>query len=129
VPLAAIFHSPLLRAVQTSRMIAESLPGVPIGAAEELGDYLPPVPDAPSAYAGLVERFAIPSKEKRHELIVTHNFLVAWFVRDALGAPPARWLGLNQGNCALTVIRYRPDRPPALITFNDGGHLPPELRT
>jgi probable phosphoglycerate mutase len=79
--------------------------------------------------AAAIERFAIPSKEKRHELIVTHNFLVAWFVRDALGGPPARWLGLNQGNCALTVIRYRPDRPPALITFNDGGHLPPELRT
>jgi probable phosphoglycerate mutase len=49
-------------------------------------------------------------------------------VRDALDAPDARWLGLNAANCALTVIQYRPGVPPALISFNDTGHLPPDLR-
>ena len=32
--------------------------------------------------------------------------------------------GLNQFNCALTIIEIQPHLPP-LITFNDIGHLPP----
>jgi len=61
--------------------------------------------------AAAIERHAVTADEDRHELIVTHNFLIGWFVRHALAAPDWRWLGLNQGNCALTVILYRPDRP------------------
>jgi probable phosphoglycerate mutase len=63
-----------------------------------------------------------------HELVVTHNFLIGWLVSQALGAPAWRWLGLNQMNCALTVIACQPGLPPALLSFNDAGHLPPELR-
>jgi len=49
-------------------------------------------------------------------------------VRAALGAPDWRWLGLNQQNCALTVIRYRAGVPPVLISFNDAAHLTGPLR-
>jgi len=63
-----------------------------------------------------------------HELIVTHNFLIGWFIRHALHAPDWRWMGLNQQNCALTVILYRPGLPPSLVTFNDAAHLPDQLR-
>ena len=49
-------------------------------------------------------------------------------MRHALDAPPSRWLGLNSGNAALTVIEYRPALPPALVVFNDMGHLPADLR-
>jgi probable phosphoglycerate mutase len=63
-----------------------------------------------------------------HELVVTHNFLIGWLVSQALGAPAWRWLGLNQMNCALTAIACQPGVPPALLSFNDAGHLPPELR-
>lgn len=66
---------------------------------------------------------------ERHELVVTHNFLVGWLVRAALDAPKWRWLGLNHGNAALTVIRYAPGRLPALLTWNDSEHLPAGLRT
>ena len=40
-----------------------------------------------------------------------------------------RWLGLNQANCGLTIIRVRSAKPPVLVTHNDLGHLPPELRS
>jgi hypothetical protein len=50
---------------------------------------------------------------------VTHNFLIGWLVSQAMGAPPWRWLGLNQMNCALTVIAYQPGLPAGLISFND----------
>lgn len=59
---------------------------------------------------------------------MTHNFLAGWLVRAALDAPDWRWLGINHANAALTVIRYAPGRPPALLLFNDTGHLPAELR-
>jgi serine/threonine-protein phosphatase PGAM5 len=86
-----------------------------------------------------IERFARPPGERPagpgespaadvHELIVTHNFLIGWFVRHALDAPDWRWIGLNQQNCALTVILYQPGLPPSLVSFNDAAHLPDQLR-
>lgn len=150
VPLAAIHHSPLPRAAHTARLVGESLPGVPLADSAEVGDYIPPVPDPqalPEAYArflggvtaddyaygakqaaAALARHALPTDVETHELIITHTFLIAWFVRHALDAPHWRWLGLNAGNCALTTILYRPNRTPLLLTFNDMAHLPPALR-
>lgn len=77
-----------------------------------------------------MERFTGPvdGEEDRHELVVTHNFLVARLVRDAMYAPKWRWLGLNHANAALTVIRYPPDRPASVLLTNDMRHLPADLR-
>ncbi|GGZ09258.1 histidine phosphatase family protein [Streptomyces nitrosporeus] len=155
-PLTAVHHGPLPRAAETARLVGKQLgPGVPVREAEEAGDYVPYVPrreelppESADRLLGFVER--IPAEERargpellraatarftgpadggepRHELIVTHAFLAAWLVRDALDAPPWRWLGLNHANAALTVIRYPPHRPAAVITMNDLGHLPPDL--
>lgn len=150
VPLTRIHHGPLPRATQTAEMVAASMPGVPVRAVDILGDYVPPVPEPatlPGPYArflaavtaeefadgatradAAIEAYARPAEVDTHELIVTHSFLVGWFVRHALDAPAGRWLGLNPTNCGLTTILYRSDRPPALVTFNDQSHLPPGLR-
>ncbi|HWG98923.1 MAG TPA: histidine phosphatase family protein [Pilimelia sp.] len=150
VRVAAIHHGPLPRAAQTADLIGRHLPGVPVRCSDLVGDYVPPVPDPsalPDAYArflagvsaeeyaagarlaaAAIERYAVPAREPTRELVVTHSFLIAWFVRHALDAPEARWLGLNAANCGLTVIRYRPARPPTLVLFNDMSHLPPRLR-
>ena len=63
-----------------------------------------------------------------HEVLITHAYPIAWLVRAAMDAPPARWLGLNSANAALTVIEIRPKLPPTVIMFNDMGHLPRELQ-
>lgn len=125
-------------------------------ASEAAGDYVPHVPERdelPPESAGFLlgrleqipadEREAGPEQarqalaaftgpaegdEPRHELVVTHTFLIGWLVRDALDAPKWRWMGLNHANAALTVIRYAPGRPASLLHFNDTGHLPPQLR-
>ncbi len=150
VPLGAIHHGPLPRAADTAAIIAEDFPGVPVSASDLAGDYLPSDPDPadlPPEYAGFVtsypeaeraqgarlgsaaiERFTQAGAEETHELIVTHNFLIGWFVSHALAAPPWRWLGLNQMNGGLTVIACEAAVPPRLISFNDAGHLPPALR-
>ncbi len=155
-PITAIHHGPLPRAEQTARLVGGQLPGVPLLRSEAAGDYIPYLPsreELPTESAdrtlarlaefpaaerelgpGLAEealaRFTgtVEGDEPRHELLVTHNFLVGWLVRAALDAPKWRWLGLNHANAGLTVIRYAPDRPPALLLFNDTGHLPAELR-
>jgi broad specificity phosphatase PhoE len=150
VPLAAITHSPLARAAETAAGVlsAAAWAGVEPETSAVVGDYPPCVPaQVPATFAPLVEgwgaaelrdgpqlakealaRFAVPAPRETHELVITHSFLIGWFVRDALGAPPERWMGLNTGNAALTVIRYSDDRPPALMLHNDMSHLPPELR-
>ncbi|NED90255.1 histidine phosphatase family protein, partial [Streptomyces sp. SID11233] len=48
----------------------------------------------------------------RHDIVVTHNFLVAWLVREALYAPAWRWLGINHSHASLTTIRHTPGRAP-----------------
>ena len=64
-----------------------------------------------------------------HEVLITHNFVISWFVREVLGAPDWRWMTLNQAHCGLTVIAQKQGRPWTLLSHNDLGHLPMELRT
>ncbi|NES31432.1 histidine phosphatase family protein [Micromonospora terminaliae] len=148
---AAVHHGPARRAAETAALVAAALPGVPVYADDRAGDHLPHdtdpagLPDryaeflaafterervdGPRVTAEAVARFATPPDEGDvRELIVTHNFLVGWLVRHALEAPERRWIGLNHQNAGLTVIRYAPGLPPALIAHNDVAHLPPELR-
>ncbi|MGF1427656.1 histidine phosphatase family protein [Kitasatospora sp. LaBMicrA B282] len=155
VPLAAVHHGPLRRAAQTARLIGEQLGSVPVDEEAAAGDYLPHLPDReelPAACAdGLLDflgevppaeaaagaalareailRFTgpVPGSVDRHELVVTHAFLISWLLRDAMAAPDWRWLGINHANTGLTVIRYAPGRPPAVLVQNDQRHLPTEL--
>ncbi|MGI5341614.1 histidine phosphatase family protein [Streptomyces sp. CA-181903] len=156
VPLATIHHGPLARAEQTARLVGERLGDIPRRRSERAGDYLPYLPtreelppEAPDAWLRFLDRFTAEEREQgpglaaaalaeftgpvvgdgpRHELVVTHNFLAGWLVRAAFDAPKWRWLGVNHAHAALTVIRYIPDGPPAVLLFNDTGHLPAELR-
>jgi probable phosphoglycerate mutase len=64
-----------------------------------------------------------------HELLITHNFVIAWFVREVLQAPEWRWMTINQAYCGLTVIAQKKGRPWTLLSHNDLAHLPVELRT
>ncbi|MFE9809105.1 histidine phosphatase family protein [Streptomyces sp. NPDC005227] len=156
IPLAAVHHGPLHRAEQTALLIGDQLRNVPLNVSEVAGDYIPHMPtrdELPADSADFYLRFLagttdeeqehgrvlarqaldqftgpVEAEEDRHELVVTHNFLVAWLVRDALQAPKWRWLGLNYCNAALTVIRYVPGRAPYLHIANDMRHLPAELR-
>ncbi|MFI6938684.1 histidine phosphatase family protein [Streptomyces sp. NPDC050418] len=86
--------------------------------------------DGPGLAREAMAAFTGPAEgdRDRHELVVTHNFLVGWLVRHALDAPDWRWLGLNHANTGLTVIRYVPGRPANLLCYNDTRHLTDELR-
>jgi probable phosphoglycerate mutase len=156
IPFSAVHHGPLPRAAQTALLIDDLLKDVPVHASEAAGDYIPYVPSkhelpadsAPSLLPLLdqitaeerehgpalahqaLEQFTgpTPGDQTRHELVVTHNFLIAWLVSHALDAPKWRWLTLNHCNAALTVLRYTPSRPATVLLYNDMSHLPTDLR-
>ncbi|WP_308799882.1 histidine phosphatase family protein [Agromyces silvae] len=150
IPFDAAWHSPLQRASETAKIIAAKMPALEPEASPLLFDCIPsgPAPETPSAYdpffgsvtdeeidagraqmADAVAEFLRSSREDRHELLITHNFVIGWFVREVLGAPDWRWVSINQANCGLTVLTQKPGRPWSLVTHNDLSHLPPELRT
>jgi broad specificity phosphatase PhoE len=150
VPFSRAWHSPLQRSAETAEIMTERMPALQSQPSALLMDCIPsgPTADMPphfeSFFGGItpaqieageaqmadaVAEFLAPAREDRHDLLVTHNFVIAWFVREVFGAPAWRWLGVNQANCGLTIIRVRSTKPPVLITHNDLGHLPVELRT
>jgi probable phosphoglycerate mutase len=79
--------------------------------------------------ADALAAFLVRKQGDVHELIITHNAVIGWFVREVLGAPDWRWMTLNQANAGLTVIAQRHGRPWTLVSHNDLAHLPFELRT
>lgn len=147
VPFSEIHHSPLARAAQTADVVSGYLPQVPrhgcgfvadrtpVPSAGQQGRYpdrwhawLDGVPDDERdedavALQAAVQHFGVAGEEDRHELLITHNFVIGWFVRHVLDAPVWRWIGLNQANCAITIVQWDSDRPPTLVSFNDTGHL------
>jgi probable phosphoglycerate mutase len=150
LPLDAVWHSPLLRATETARAIAERLPSVDPVPSALLFDCVPTgmTEDTPTAYESFfgsvseaeieagsaqmsdaVGEFLRRRNGEVHEVLITHNFVISWFVREVLGAPDWRWMTLNQAHCGLSVIAQKQGRPWTLISHNDLGHLPMELRT
>jgi len=152
VPFDVVRHGPSPRTAATAAILSQYLPGVPVCESELLTDLTPvPVPGQEESVPVQYRRFlgTVPEQERdvggarldtavarlavvtgadRCELLVTHNFVIGWFVRHVLGAPWWRWMGLNQFNCALSIIRVSDGGPPSLVTFNDVGHLPVDRR-
>jgi serine/threonine-protein phosphatase PGAM5 len=150
VPFTGAWHSPLQRAAETASIMGERMPALGFESSALLFDCYPsgPTPDMPRSFESFfgnvtaeeidageaqmsdaVSEFLAPAQGDRHDLLVTHNFVIGWFVREVLDAPSWRWLGLNQAHCGLTIIRVRSAKPPVLVAHNDLGHLPVELRT
>ena len=150
LPLDAVWHSPLLRAAETARTIAARLPAVDPAPSSLLFDCVPSgmsedVPSVSEPFFGSVSDAEIEAGSAQmadavgeflrrrtgdvHEVLITHNFVISWFVREVLAAPDWRWMTLNQSHCGLTVIAQKQGRPWTLLTHNDTGHLPMELRT
>ena len=152
VPFDVLLHSPLRRATQTAQILSGYLPGVPVRpsgllrdrtagpAGDQDGtlpeqyraflDKVPPDERDPGAQHlnAAVDQLMTTGSSDRCELLVTHNYVIGWFVRHALDAPWWRFIGLYQVNCSLTIIEASAGAPPVLVSFNDVGHLPVPLR-
>lgn len=140
---AEVRHGPRLRAAQTAAVLGE-LCDTPVVADPVLDDRTPvPAPGEETAYPDRMRDWfaAVPDDERdeggqrltatvgtclaydRPLVLVTHAFVVAWFVQRLLGAPATAWTTITVGNAGLTTIVCRPGRPPLLAGVNDVGHL------
>lgn len=152
LPINTVWHSPLPRAADTALTIARHVASAPLIEAQELIDHVPWVPandEMPPTMRGffdgfdhddaaeghriattLIEKFAAApaAGDDTHEVLITHDYPIAWLLRHALDAPPIRWIGISSANAALTVIEFRPEHTATLVMFNDMSHLPVELR-
>jgi serine/threonine-protein phosphatase PGAM5 len=150
IPFDSALHSPLQRAAETAAIIAAKMPSLNPEPSALLFDCIPsgPAAETPKVYdpffgsvteaeieagsaqmADAAAEFLRSHREDRHDLLITHNFVIAWLVREVLGAPDWRWLSINQANCGLTVLTQKSGRPWSLLVHNDLAHLPFELRT
>ena len=145
-----VWHSPLMRAEQTATAVAERMPSaspepsallfdcVPTGMTDETPAVFEPffgavteaeIEAGRAQMSDAVSEFLVRKSGEVHELIITHNFVIGWFVREVLQAPDWRWMTLNQAHCGLTVLAQKQGRPWTLVSHNDLAHLPVELRT
>lgn len=153
LPVTEVHHGPSRRATATAGRLAAVLPGVVPQVSEHLRDRTPvpsagraaslpedqlpwfrAVPEAERDVDGVaidvaLEHFAVVAPADRHVVLVTHSFVIGWFVRRVLRSPWDGWIGLQPLPAALTSIPVREGAPPALLTYNDAGHLTGGLRT
>lgn len=154
VPVDVVWHSPLPRAEESAQLVAGELSGVLVDEAPELVDHVPfvtPLEELSASWRGFFDGYGPADVEAGQaaaralsarfgpeaplgtrstvEVLVTHAYPVAWLVREALGAPAARWISLSGvANTSLTVLTMTEGEAPVVSMFNDLGHLPAPLR-
>ena len=77
------------------------------------------------------QKYFIPSSDNkdRNDIIVCHGNVIRYFVTKVLKVDTMSWLQMSIGNCSLTIIRIKPDGSMKLVSFNDVGHIPPNMQT
>ena len=151
LPFDAVWHSPLVRATESGTASSRTacrrstrspnallFDCVPTGMTEDTPTVFEPFfgsfsdddfEAGKAQMADAINEFLVRKPGDVHELLITHNFVISWFVREIMGADEWRWLTLNQAHCGLTVLAQKKGRPWSLVSHNDIAHLPYELRT
>jgi serine/threonine-protein phosphatase PGAM5 len=76
------------------------------------------------------EKYFVPTRGKdRNEIIVCHGNLMRYFVMRALMVPPEAWCNTDLYNCGISEIVIAGDGKIMLLSHNDHGHLPTEMKT
>ena len=76
------------------------------------------------------QKYFVPARGKdRNDIIVCHGNILRYFVMRALMVPPEAWRNTDIYNCALSEIIIEADGRIMLMSHNDSGHIPPEIRT
>jgi broad specificity phosphatase PhoE len=76
------------------------------------------------------EKYFIPARGKdRNDIIVCHGNLMRYFVMRALQVPAEAWNNTDLYNCCINEIVIKNDGKIMLLSHNDNGHLPDEMKT
>jgi probable phosphoglycerate mutase len=64
-----------------------------------------------------------------HEIVISHAALIAYLVCRVLRVPIELYLNLEPYNCSISEVLVDGSGQTKLLSFNDAGHLPYQLRT
>jgi probable phosphoglycerate mutase len=144
-----MWHSPLQQTWDTANVLASALgvesqpsalllpcvpsgsePGMPKAYDPFFGSVTDEEVDAGRAQMDdAIAEFMARGRSGKVDILVTHNAVIAWFVRTVLGSDEWKWVTLNQNHCGLTVLQQKSGRPWTLVSHNDVGHLSVDLRS
>jgi len=143
--MSALISSTMTRARQTAMIINQDFPELELQQTRLIRECTPPTwredimegetseelenctDDLDAAFS---KYFILsPDGEDRNDIIVCHGNVIRYFVTKILKVETMSWLQMTTGNCGLTVVRIKPDGSMKLVSFNEMGHIPPNLRT
>jgi broad specificity phosphatase PhoE len=139
-PIERIWASDLPRAVETAEIIAGQLKLSAFQRSGLLREVMPTavpgqrVPlaarrEAKLALERVVERFLVPVRTPRQDLLVCHGILIRSLVCRVLGTPATSWLRLATYHCALTTVVVAADGGLKLVRYGESAYLSDELLT
>jgi len=145
VKISSLISSTMTRARQTAMIINQDLPELELQQTRLIRECTPPswredimegegpeeLKNCTDNLDAAFSKYFVPSadEEDRNDIIVCHGNVIRYFVTKVLKVETMSWLQMTTGNCGLTVIRIKPDGSMKLVSFNDMGHIPPNLRT
>ncbi len=139
-PIAAIHSSDLGRAVESAEIIAALCDDLPIRKTRILREMIATswpghrVPrgdqvQGKQQLASVYQRFFRPSRTTRHEVIVSHGNTIRSLACMVLKTRlTAVWM-MDTSNSAITRFAVDPTGKVKLLSYNETGHVPPDLIT
>jgi serine/threonine-protein phosphatase PGAM5 len=141
----SLLSSTMTRAKQTAMVINEDFPELNLEESDLIRECTPPswrkdimagvdTTEKEKCVENLEQAFkeffiASPDEYDRNDIIVCHGNVIRYFVTKVLKVDTMAWLQMSIANCSLTIIRIKPDGSMKLVSFNDVGHIPPNLQT
>jgi broad specificity phosphatase PhoE len=135
-----LFSSDLQRSRETAEIIAAKVPGISVKPLPMLREVLPtsvpghcvPLSKRKTGKQGIEDvlaRFFTKPPRSGNVVVVCHGNLIRALVCRILRAPVTKWCQLGTSHCAITTFSFNPSGQVRLHSFNDTGHLPPDLTT
>lgn len=146
-----IYASPVRRARETADIVSEALPDIALHEDESLRECIPSIPPRYAHFFS--ERFPDLNDEKIdgcsgrlrdaferyfcpaagdadvNDLLVCHGNVIRYLVALVLDVNHHAWSHMLVNNCGVSRVMVDTDGTLFLISHNDIGHLPPDLRT
>jgi len=145
VKMSSLISSTMTRARQTAMIINRDFPELELQQTRLIRECTPPtwredvmeeedteeLKNCTDNLDAAFSKYFIPSpdEEDRNDIIVCHGNVIRYFVTKVLKVETMSWLRMTTGNCGLTVVSIKPNGSMKLISFNDMGHIPSNLRT
>jgi broad specificity phosphatase PhoE len=148
LPISAIHCSSFRRTSETAKIIAKEFCGIYPRKSRLLWECVPSIPKAFAQHEHFkyisikdvtqwreqadeaFERYFKSARGKdKHEIIVSHANLIRYLVCLVLQVQTGAWFNLVIDNCGISEIRIETNDRMKLVSYNDVGHLPRQLRT